>query len=86
MLVLVQFNTLNVADGDDFVYVGTEPDVGPLARIFSYTGNVQPGTWVSSGNTVTISMDTDDMSDTSFQGFRVTLTAVNPGGNPYDVF
>ena len=79
-VLLVEFITFNMEDGKDYVYVGTAKGVGPLAREFSFTGDDIPSTWVSSGNTVTISMDTSSSNDGNFQGFQVKLTAVNPDG------
>ncbi|XP_072025139.1 uncharacterized protein [Amphiura filiformis] len=79
MVILVEFNTFDLQNEDDYVYVGTTTGVSPLARTFAYTGNTVPSTWVSSGNVVAISMDTDDGNDVNYRGFQVTLTAVNPG-------
>ncbi len=78
MVITVEFTTFNLEPDSDYVYFGTEAGVGPTARMFSYTGSSLPTTWTSGGNVVTISMDTDDDQDSNYQGFQVTLTAVDP--------
>ncbi len=79
MAIMVEFTTFDLDPySDDYVYVGTETGVGSNARMFSYTGSSLPATWTSSGNIVTISMDTDDEREGNYQGFQVTLTAVDP--------
>ena len=78
MLISVDFTTFNLEDSKDYVYVGTTTGVGPLARQFSYTGSSLPIKWISSGNTVSIAIDTNDEQEVSHQGFQVTLTATDP--------
>ncbi len=82
-VILVEFNTFDLEEDDDFVYVGTTSGVGPDGRIFSHTGNAVPNTWVSTGNVVTLSMDTYKFNDNDYMGFQVTLSAVNPDGKEF---
>lgn len=81
-LILVEFNSMDTEYGYDYVYVGSVTGVGPIARMFAYSGSTTPGlVWLSPANVVTIAMDTDDdNNDIDYQGFQVTLTVVSAGG------
>ncbi len=73
--IQISFNSFDVEDGNDFLYVHDGPTTGdPL--LGTYTGTTLPPDIVSSDTTLTLRFTSDNL--TSGSGYSITLSCVTP--------